>query len=151
MNTTPNVTPAQAKAELKRRKTNRAQRRRADGIVTPVAPNLRHLLPMSKAELKAIAGEASTPKAKATAGRGPGRPKGNNPHTVLREAAGVVKRAHWHVTGENLTYAEACARMGTAPAREGQDATTPVSEQDLAFARSLIATPGLAETLLTLV
>lgn len=96
------------------------------------------------ADLKALVGtpaKASAPKAP-TAKVGKAKAaKVVNPHTHQRAAANAVKRAYWVHTGENMTYVEACALFGTAPAKAEQD-DRPVSKTHASKATLALKDPA---------
>lgn len=105
--TTQQVSAADARHELARRKLDKAsvayQDRRA-GWNLP------------KADLVALAAKATrkAPKAQAPA---PKPERTVDPHTALRQQAWELRMAA-RKAGTKMTYAEACAKVGTTPARK---------------------------------
>jgi hypothetical protein len=105
--------------ELDRRATNRALKAQGlKGVPGPRTPEGARLLGMSAAELRAEAGvEAPVRQA-----RTPQAPK-RQERTAEQVAATEARKLAWawrleqRQAGVKVTYAEACARFGTVPAK----------------------------------
>jgi hypothetical protein len=108
--TTPEITitPAAAKAELKRRDAKVLRPAKN----TPMAQAARHLY---RPELRTIAAGAPTIAPKPVAEVKPA--KVVNPHTALRQQAWAWRNAEFHA-GRKVTVAAAYAKFGTHPASE---------------------------------
>lgn len=136
------VTATEATREIARRKAPKGSAKRKK------YPR-QEIMDLGTADLRTLAGVKSEPKPKAKAtprattgaGAKPGRPKGNNPHTILRAAATAVGRAAYH-EGNKMSYQAQCDMFGTNPAKAGLDESTKVTPAMLDEAKAALADPA---------